>query len=213
MSEIQFNPEQLMVVPIDQVRPNSWNPKDKNTKEFEIVKKSLETNGLRLPVVVRENKEGDSLYEIIDGEQRWTGWGALGHDKVLIYNEGKVTDQKAKELTIWYEQKVPFNEVKLAELVAHMVVDYQNIELPFSESQIQDMVELVKFDWDSYDVNKDNNPEQKEDEEFRTLSVTCTKEQYEVIQQAIAKIRDEANDTNMSEARAIELISANFLAE
>lgn len=213
MSEIHFDPKQLLIVPISQVRPNTWNPKDKNTKEFEIVKKSLETNGLRLPVVVRENKDGDSLYEIIDGEQRWTGWGALGNDTVLIYNEGKVSDKKAKELTIWYEQKVPFNEVRLAELVADMVVNYENIELPFSESQIQDMVELVKFDWDSYDVNKDNNPEQKEDEEFRTLSVTCTKEQYEVIQQAIAKIRDEANDANMSEARAIELISANFLAE
>lgn len=202
-----------MVVPISQVRPNSWNPKDKNTKEFEIVKRSLETNGLRLPVVVRENKDGDTLYEIIDGEQRWTGWGALGNDTVLIYNEGEVDDQKARELTIWYEQKVPFNEVKLAQLVSEMVLNYKDLNLPFPKEMIDDMVEMVKFDWDAYSVNKDNNPEQKEDEEFRTLSVTCTKEQYEIIQSAMEKMRSVAEDNELSEARALELISAEFLAQ
>lgn len=209
--DIHFEPTQLKIVPINQVRPNTWNPKDKRSKEFETVKKSLETKGLRLPVVVRETGEKETPYEIIDGEQRWTAWGDLGNETVLIYNEGKVNDKEARELTIWYEQKVPFNEVKLAELISQMVVDYENLELPFDPSQIQEMVELVKFDWDSYKVTDDGKKEGEEDEEFRTLSVTMTKEQYEVVQNAIELVKVKAQAEEMSEARALELICAEFL--
>jgi len=202
--EIKFDENQLKIINIDEVRPNTWNPKDKDTKEYQIIKQSLNKKGLRLPVVVRENNG----YEIIDGEQRWTAWKELGHKTILIYNEGKISDQEAKELTIWYEQKVPFNEIDLAQLVTQMNLEYTNLELPYSELDLEEMKELANFDWDKY---KDNfEEEQKED--FKTLTLNCTDEQYKIIMDAINKVKKQINDMDISNNRALELICGDYLA-
>jgi len=89
-------------VPIDQVRPNTWNPKDKNTEEYEKVKLSIQKR-IRQPIIVRETDTNS--YEIIDGEQRWTACKELAFENVLVYNEGKVSDQEARELTIFFSNK------------------------------------------------------------------------------------------------------------
>lgn len=201
--EIKFDPTKLKLVNIDEIRPNTWNPKDKDTPKYQNIKKSLELKGFRLPVVVRENNG----YEIIDGEQRWTAWKELGNTTIPIYNEGIVSDQEAKELTIWYEEKVPFNEISLANLIKDMVTNYQNLELPYSEEEMKEMLELANFNFDDY-----KNDFKDEVQDFKTLLIKCTNEQYEVIMKAIQKVKDQANGTDISESRSLELICADYLA-
>lgn len=143
--QIVFDKEKLKIVPIDQVRPNTWNPKDKNTVEYEKVKKSLELHGLKQPIIVRENKG----FEIIDGEQKWTGCKKLGWKEVLIYNEGKLGDKEAKELTIAYQQQVPFNELELSKLVNTLVVDFgKNIKVPYSELEMKTFDNLANYNFE-----------------------------------------------------------------
>lgn len=156
--EIKFDPQKLKIVLIDQVKPNTWNPKDKNTEEYEKVKDSIRKKGLRMPIVVRQLAM-DS-YEIIDGEQRYTACLELGFKKVLIYNEGEVSDQEARELTIFYQQQVPFNEVELLSLIKEIVTYTGEYQLPYSDKEVEEKLKMLQFDWDQY--NKEQESEEKE---------------------------------------------------
>jgi hypothetical protein len=200
--DIKIKLENYKIVPIDEVRPNSWNPKDEDTEEYQIVKKSIETRGQREAISVRQNKD----YEILDGEQRWRACKELGWEKVLIYDWGEISDKDAKEETIWKEIQVPFNEIKLAELVAQHTAENPDFNLPFSDEQIQAYKDMASFDWDQY--NQDNNTDEME--EIRTINIKCTMSQYKLIMDTINKVKDETDSS--SEGRALELIIADYLA-
>lgn len=156
--KIVFDKEKLDVVALNLVRPNTWNPKSQDTDEYRRIVESIRQNGQKLPIVVRENDD----YEIIDGEQRWRAMKELKARKILIYNEGEVSDQRARELTIAYEQQVPFDPLDLAELVAEMFEQYDDVKLPYQEDTIKEMIQLLSFDWDKHyagDDGKDKDAE------------------------------------------------------
>lgn len=171
--EIVFDVKKLKVVPIDEVRPNSWNPKDKNTEEYKKIVQSIKLKGQRMPVIVREN-EG---YEIIDGEQKWTACKELGFETVLIYDEGKMSDKDAMELTIWYQQQVPFNEIELAGVIKQMAEQWKDLELPFTEEQINNYIKMDAFNWNEFDKAVD-----EKDLEREKKKITCPEcgHQFEV---------------------------------
>lgn len=197
--EIKIKAENYKVIPIDKVRPNPWNPKDKETEEYNKIKKSIKTRGLREAISVRNNNG----YEILDGEQRWRACKDLGFKNILVYDWGKIDDQMAKEETIWKEVQVPFNEVKLAELVSKMMEEYKNVNLPYSPEELENYKNMTEFDWDKY------NEDSELDSEIRTINVRVTLEQYEIIMKALDTCQKE---TNSNEGRALELICADYLA-
>jgi len=199
--KINFDQSKLKIVNIDEVRPNTWNPKDKDTPELDKIEKSLDKKGLRQPIVVRENKG----YEIIDGEQRWTASKRLGAKQILIYNEGLISDKEAQELTIFYQQQVPFENISLAGLITKLVSEYPEIELPYSSSEIDEFQNVSKFDWSEYEKNNTDESEEK-----NTNSITFTDEQYEIVRQAIDKVRK--NQEKLSDGRCLELICADYLS-
>jgi len=204
--EINFDQTKLSIVLIDKVHPNAYNPKDKKTPEYENIKRGIKLKGLRLPIIVRDDKEkGD--FEIIDGEQRWNSCKELGYDKMLIYNEGAISDKEARELTLWYEQKVPFNQVELAQLVADMSETWGDLEVPYSEDEIEEFINMTAFDFDEYAGN-----EEKSDADLNYFSYKVTKDQKELIDQAINKAKEEAENLDMSEGRSLELIAGDYLA-
>ena len=203
MEQITFDQTKLVIVKIDEIRPNPWNPKDKGTKEYKKVVQSLKDYGQRTPIIVREN-EG---LEIIDGEQRWTACKELGYEKVIVYNEGEMLDKQAKELTLWYQIQVPFNEVSLAKMVSTLTSEFSEASVPFSSDQLEEMKQLVNFDWEKQEKD---NLEFKENK-IRTLSVVMTLEQYEIVQQAMTKVKEKAEQP-ISEARQIELICGDYLS-
>lgn len=201
-----FDPKKLLVVDIDSVRPNTWNPKDLDTEDFKKVLSSVQTNGLRLPIVVREN----GGYEILDGEQRWRACKQLGFTKVIIYNEGEVSDQRAKELTIWYQQQVPFDEVKLADLVKSMITDFPDFHSPFTDVEIQELVKIATYNENPPQINAGNPGEN-----LLNFSIQVNNEQLDIIEQALAVcIENVKKDEGLQieKPRAAELICADFIA-
>lgn len=181
MSNLKFEKEKVLIVKIDNVIPNEYNPKDQGTEEYEKIKKGLSFKGQRLPVVVREKGE---KYEIIDGEQRWRACKELGFEDIIIYNEGKVEDTEAKELTIWYQQQVPFNEVSLAFLVKELseIPEYK-MELPFNDFELENFLEIAKEDWNNYESNFDPS-EKDEEEKLIDIKFKVTEEEKEIIDKA-----------------------------
>ena len=196
----QFDVARLAVVPIDSVEVNSWNPKNKDTPEYKKVVRSLELNGFRTPILVRDHPTEDKMYQILDGEQRFTAATELGYTDVPVYNVGKVSDEEAKAATIWMEVQVPFEEVDLSHLVVEL--NNLNVELPYTEVEIADFQRMAEFDFDQYEkepISDDNT--------VKTLSIKMADDQYQVIMETIKDVMDEME---CNEARALEFIVADY---
>lgn len=173
--KLVYDPAKIKIVPIQQIQPNAWNPKKKDTPELEKIKKSIKTNGLRDAILVRELAK-DS-YEIIDGEQRFTAAWDLGYQEVNIYNEGTIPDKLAKELTIWYQQQVPFDKVEEAYLVHSLLEEYKDTALlPYTDEEIVELEAIAAFDFDAYN-DKGDGP----DDGMVSISFRFTKDQADTI--------------------------------
>lgn len=197
VGRLDYDTTKIKEVPIDEVRPNTWNPKQRNEIIINYLKQSIQDIGFKQPLSVRQN-DG---YEILDGEQRWTAMKEMGAKKIHIYDNGQVNDEDAQSETINWQIQVPFDDIKLAPLVVKLAD--MGKRLPFTTQEIQDFKELANFDFNQYNTER---PEF--DDEVRTFNVKLTKEAYNIVIQAIEKCKQE---DDMNEARAIELICADYL--
>lgn len=83
---------QSQFVPIEKCRPNAWNPRGMNKKEFEALKLSIQEHGQTQPIQVRPVKNG---YEIIGGYHRWLAMKELEFKEVEI-NPVSMNDDEAQ---------------------------------------------------------------------------------------------------------------------
>ena len=210
---IEFNLDNFFIVPINQVRPNDWNPKDKETEKQKNIQRGLELKGLLEPIVVREKPDANNLtkYEILDGEQRWTSLKNLGMDEIAIHVVD-VDDITAKEITLEYQVQVPWNEKEYANFVkkASKLVDIKELELPETEDRLLDLIQLADYDFEKA-------LEQKEvdkllQEEMKTLNFDVDKEQYEIIMDALTYIMNNADEKKMKIGPALEFLLAEYRA-
>jgi hypothetical protein len=59
-------------IPIEQIRPNDWNPSEMSAAEFDMLTTNISDVGFLQPIVVVPVQEDDGLfYRIIDGEHRY----------------------------------------------------------------------------------------------------------------------------------------------
>lgn len=195
--ELDIN--KIKKIKIDDVRPNDWNPKEKNHARVQDIKKSIQIMGFKQPIQVRDNNG----YEILDGEQRWTAMKELGAKEVYIYDNGKVTDEEAKAETLRWQVQVPFDEIELAPIAVELAD--MNIDIPYTEEEIENYRQMAEFDFDY----SSERPDFEDEDGVKTLSVKMTEEAYNVVMRAIAKLQEDIPDAG--EARAIELICANYL--
>lgn len=208
MGKLDFDKGKVKKVAITDVRVNSWNPKKSDTPEFEKIKKGIQLKGLRGALIVRDNPKDNVTYEIIDGHQRFTAADQLGFKEVYIYDEGKMSDKEAKELTVWYQQQVPFDRVAEAYMINELVLEFpDDIELPYTEVELDELKELAGFDFSKYD---DSEGDYEDSENARVIRIVTTLEQYNVVMLALAKVKN--MDENVTDGMAIERISADFLA-
>ena len=199
--ELTFDPAKLKRVGIEEVQPNPWNPKEKNHKKVEDIKKSIQIHGFKAPVQVRSN---DGVYEIIDGEQRWTAMKELGAKEIFIYDNGEVSDEDAMNETLWWQVQVPFDTEPLANLVVHL--NELKVELPYNAKEIAEFGEIAKFNYEHQD---DEKPADGNDD-IKSLVIKMTAEQHEIARKALDQIKQDNDDC--SDARAMELLSADYLA-
>lgn len=200
MALANYDPKNIKKVKIDEVEVNDYNPKAKETKEYQNVVKSLRINGLQQPIMVREL---NGKYVIVDGEQRYTAAKELGFEEIYIYNFGEISDEDAKATTIWMEVQVPFDQIDLAPIALEL--HEQGFELPFTDLQLDDFKHIAEFDFDSY-VAEDNLPV-KDDNSEKTyqIKIKLSKEQLDEINEAIKGM---VEGENIGEAHALELLVA-----
>lgn len=199
MKKFEFKKENLLKVDINKVHPNSWNPKEPNTKEYENVKKSLEINGYAQPILVREDGDG---FEIIDGQHRFLAAKELGYSEIYIYNAGQISDEDAKSMTIWMQTQVPFDEVQLAPIVVEL--NKLDITLPYTDEEIVTFEKMTQFDFDTA-YNEEGPQNDELDDEMKTLNIKMTPEQFETIQNAIKTVMEGENVNEGESLRRIVL--------
>lgn len=188
--EIKVSKDNYQIVPIDQVKPNTWNPKDKNTEEYRNVVKILRKRGQTRAVLVREL--GDE-YEILDGEQRWTGMKELGFDQILINNLGEVSDKEAMEITAWFQEQAPFQTVPLAQLVREIVLAREgDVSLPYSDNQIDEFLRISA----PFEFNYNDDFERPDREGTKRISIRVTKSQYDFITETLEAVKEDIDSQN-----------------
>lgn len=167
-----------LIVDINKVQPNSWNPKEsidksaENKEYYEEIKTEIEKKGLFEAITVREFNEG---YEILDGFHRWTACKELGYTQIRVNNLGEVTDELARAITLIKEQKkVPISELKVAEIVGwfrdqDMEEDDVKDLLGYSDDEFEEYSKLFDFDWEKYDDEEIDT----EDDSKKVEEITC----------------------------------------
>lgn len=204
MENKDFDPTKIEKVAIDEVEPNDYNPKEVDTPEYRNVVESIRLNGLKQPIFVRE-VDGNDKYVIVDGQQRWTAAKELGYGEIYVYNLGKISEEEAKSLTIWFEVQVPFLEIDLAPLVVEL--NALDMKLPYTDQQIMDFKNMATFDFNEpYEEKEPVDDEPK----LKNLTVKMTPEQLEVVEEAIKTVAD---GENVSEGRALELLCASGISQ
>lgn len=196
---IAFDPKNISIVPLEEVEPNDWNPKDKNTKEYLLIKQSIAQDGQKVPIVVRKHK---GKLQIIDGEQRYTALKELGEPLIVVNNMGEVKDSEAKNETLWYQLQVPFVEGLLSELIAKL--KDAGVMLPYDKDQIDKMLTLDKFDLQSM-------LKTKEPTNLAKLVIVFKKEkQFREVTNLLDQVASAEQVSNR--ARALELLCADYAA-
>ena len=182
-----FNKDKLQIVDIDLIKFNDYNPKQKKSKQWLQVKRSIEINGFRSPVVVSEITDPIYKYELIDGEQRITAAKDLGYKQVYVINEGKLSDEERKNLTIWYMTHVEPDYELLAPLVKEMVeID---LEMPFDADSINDFLKLDKA------IEEPEPLDPPTERYFEPLTIQCMKDQIDEIRNGLSLIAREEHLT------------------
>lgn len=194
---IEFDLKRIKTVSIDKVKPNSWNPKHEATVQYRKIRNSIEKEGQKVPIVVREK---DGMFEIIDGQQRWTALSELGEKEICVNNMGQVSDVDAMNGTLWYQLQVPLNIKKTATLVEELKA--QGLETAFDFSSIE---EFDNISFEQPDL--DSTPKEKQNEKF-VLDITMERSKYDFIVETLEQIILKHKVADYSEA--IQIICASY---
>jgi len=143
--------ENNMVVDIDLVIPNNYNPKpDFNSTEelqleFEKIKDSIAYHGQIDPLIVREL---NGKYELVNGFHRLQAMKDLGFEKVEIKNLGDITREEAIKKTLSFEElQIPLDRIEVAKLIVALDKDGKSLEgLPYDADVIDSLKKMLDYD-------------------------------------------------------------------
>jgi len=193
-----------LVVDIDCVTPNEYNPKvhyeedEHNFHEYEKIKESIQKVGQIQPILVREI--GKDRYEIINGFHRWSAMKELGFSQVEIKNLGKLTfDEALSRALLTEDTKVPIDKVELGKLFKEIVTIEKPIEywadlLPYTPDLIKQQVELLDFDPDMYESEGGEGSGGEEDKELKFFFKLDDYDEAETCNTALAHTGFDTNE-------------------
>ncbi|WP_082231995.1 nucleoid occlusion protein [Halobacillus massiliensis] len=77
----EYNPDEVIQVPVDRVQPNRYQPRAIfNEEKINELAQTLHTHGMIQPIVIRRLNEEE--YELIAGERRWRAVQTLGWETI-----------------------------------------------------------------------------------------------------------------------------------
>lgn len=144
---------QVEIIETTLIKPNSFNPNKVPEDKLATLEESIKRDGQQHPIILRNKVEHETLYEIIDGENRYNVLKKLGskHVKAIIYED--VSDEEAMRLC--YQVNVGRGEMDLfkeAEFFNTLTTTIGNDKIAnqygYSETFVRDRKRLL-------DINKE----------------------------------------------------------
>lgn len=139
----------IQQVPISRIVENPWNYNKMTDEMFAKQLASLDRHGFIGVTIVREIVEaGKPFFQIIDGAHRFRAAKERGAKKLRVNNLGKISDAKAKELTLTLQevrgkkQKGMFES--LVDELGMSLSDEEMLNLPVPDALVKKLDEEAK---------------------------------------------------------------------
>lgn len=194
------------------LEPNPWNPNQMDPEMLNSARASIDKFGFVDPVTTRTLNAWS--YQIIDGEHRWKIAIERNLETIPVFNLGPLEDSIAQQLTIVLnETRGQANPQKLGELLKTLMAKETKetllSALPYTREAFDRLTGLPELNWDDLSAKR---PQLSGERPSAWVERTyrMPRESAEILDQAIAKVREEA-DTEPSEWAALELICADYL--
>ncbi len=114
---------------VDEIRPNQWNPNEETDEEFALLVESIRAEGFIQPVNVcpLEPREGKVKYELIGGEHRWGAARVLGMEEIPGIVLDDYAEDRRKMLTVRMNVlSGKMNPLKFTRMFNDMLRKYQD---------------------------------------------------------------------------------------
>lgn len=136
-------------VPIDQLVKANWNYKEEDESLSQKLEANIKRNGQIENILVRLLDTG--YYEVVNGNHRVDVLKKLGHESVMTYNFGAISQRTAQRIAIeTNETKFKTNLISLSELIKDILeeVDADDLvlTLPYSASELDNLLSITDYD-------------------------------------------------------------------
>ncbi|MGI8313941.1 nucleoid occlusion protein [Halobacillus mangrovi] len=149
-SEEEYNPDEVVQVPVDRVQPNRYQPRAIfNNEKISELAQTIHTHGMIQPIVLR--RLNDEEYELIAGERRWRAVQSLGWETIPAIIRDMNDSQTAsvalienlqrEELTVIEEALAYAKLIELHDLTQEALAQ----RLGKSQSTIANKIRLLKL--------------------------------------------------------------------
>lgn len=157
---VDFATERLLV-PIDEIVPNPYNPNYMEKGMFEKAGKSVDELGFLGAILVRRVNHTSAKYQILDGEHRWKLLKERNATECPVdVITRDVSDQEAQLLTVLINNLHGKDDIFKRAEIFKALDEGQTQLLPFSADEIEHEKKFITFDFGQYEGEKDI-PERK----------------------------------------------------
>lgn len=202
----------IKIIPINQIRENNWNPNELDSEGFKVLVQNIKDQrvGYTQPIEVREIAENE--YEVIDGAHRFRACKEAGLTEIECVISDYDDTQAKLETIAKNKIRGNINLVKAANLISELNKDITLEKIGdrafYNQQELKDLTKLLEIPPD-FEMDLKEVAEKEELEAPVSLQFVVTKEQAEVIEQAIELV---CSQEKIKKGRALELICADFLA-
>jgi len=174
-----------IVVNIDDVMPNSFNPNKMSDFIYEKMKATIKEKGLFGSIIVRRYF---GRYQILDGEHRWKACKELGWEQIPVEcSINEVSDSDTKFWTLYFNNTKGKDDIEKVAQIFETLEQGQSQLLPYTEDEIRNTKELFKFDFAQYQTNDPG----LQNEIPHVLSFKFTEEEWKMIERVMEYVKKE----------------------
>lgn len=198
-------PMQVEHIAINEILEYSKNARHISDSAIDAVAASIAAFGFKNPIIV------DGNFEVIAGHTRLRAAKRLQMDTVPVIVADDLSPAAVKAYRL-ADNRLAQNTAWVPDLLGIEFRELQELDFDLHLTGFEDS-ELRAFlaEDTSQPLDSEENAAAPEPKPV-SHTVKFTEEQFGVILQATAKLREQENDSNISEGRACELFAAEFLA-
>lgn len=206
------NQTQIVEMDIERLIPADWNYKADGTEEqYEKLIKSIEQDKSVGVLAVREvEREGQQLFEVMDGNHRLEAIKRMGWEKVPTENFGEIS--LATAVTIarrrnhnWFEDdKMALMKLMKDEVLTVYTAEELSEYMPESVEEIEAYKNISEFEW----APGEEKQAPQDEEGFKTVVVKVKEETYNMWQKWVDRLHENLSIDSPSTAFEYAVIEA-----